>query len=626
MNINVDISVDYLWGDKHFVKNEWGNITYVVGANGTGKTIFAEELRDIFQFKGLDARYFGAERIHALARKWDNHGYLSSDSLQNGLNIGFFNDYRKRASELGQSIDALIELRNKLDLQIKIESILSDVFHKHISFEETGGYLNIKLRESDKVYDLKKDESHGLKEIITLLAFLYDDEYNCIILDEPELNLHPQFQQYILQEIRNLSGDPFQEPGKKMFVILTHSPYMISVQNAEELKNVIVFHKNELPTYISDYSDLESYQKDRLDKLLLRMNVSQKSFFFADKPVFVEGYIDQNFYTTIQYKRGIPLGALGVSIIDVGGKDEVELMYSLCRLLRINAYCIVDLDALFEGKLRQTANRISETSSFLAHKGRKSLMEEIGGIESLINEIVDELLSSSVSLLEANGELVSLITALEAQTGDKQTKKRQRIFATGLDRNRDELERVLSCEANRKLTQLVAIEKDVFECLNSVNIYVLEKGEVENYYTQPLINQYQISDSAKTEYYAKESCAVEEMTREMVETQYSEITDMLDKICKSVEINMEKVLSRKIGDWIHAVQSALRLNPNLTIQQLEMLPEINWNSYQRIIEIVELNTSGTNYSCGFRILRNLVRDAEKVYRFDEKTVAANFCV
>lgn len=66
-----------------------------------------------------------------------------------------------------------------------------------------------------KVYDLKKNESHGLKEIITLLTFLYDDEYNCIILDEPELNLHPQFQQYILQEIKSIAGNPFEEQGKK---------------------------------------------------------------------------------------------------------------------------------------------------------------------------------------------------------------------------------------------------------------------------------------------------------------------------------------------------------------------------------------------------------------------------
>src|SRR5699024_5575287 len=111
--------------------------------------------------------------------------------------------YKSRSDELGQSIDALIELQSKLDLQIKVETILSDVFHKELTFQEKGGFLNVLLADktTQKPYDLKKNESHGLKEIITLLTFIYNDDYNCIILDEPELNLHPQFQQFILQEI-----------------------------------------------------------------------------------------------------------------------------------------------------------------------------------------------------------------------------------------------------------------------------------------------------------------------------------------------------------------------------------------------------------------------------------------
>ena len=623
MNINVDIAVDFLWGDEHFVKNEWGDITYIVGANGTGKSIVAEKLKNIFRNNGLSVRYFGAERINSLASKWDNRGFLPGDNLRRGLDIGNFEQYKERADVLGQSMDALIELRNKLDLQIRIESILLDVFKKQIIFEETGGFLNVKLLESGEVYDLKSSESHGLKEIITLLAFLYDDEYDCIILDEPELNLHPQFQQFVLQEIKKLSGNPQEDPGKKMFVILTHSPYMLSVQDSEDLKNVIVFHKNELPTYIFDYTQLESYQKERLDKLLLRMNVNHKTFFFADKPVFVEGYIDQQFYTTIQYKRGVPLGAIGVSIIDVGGKDEVELMYSLCRLLKINAYCIADLDALFGGKLRQTADRIDETSHYLAEKGRRPLMQEIGGIESLINDVVAELLSIDSARIP-EGELTVLIDTLRAQTGENKVKMKQRIFAIGMKRITEQLQAVLSCESERKITQVLAIERDIFDCLKKVNIFVLEKGEIENYYITPIENHYQISDSSKTEYYSRESRVAESMTVEVMESNYREIIVILDKICESIEINTEKVLSKKIGNWIHAVQSVLRSNPKITVEQLISYPEVNWESYKRVIEIINLNWTDHSYSCKFKILRSLVKDTEKNYSFDGNTVAANF--
>ena len=43
MKIPVDIQIDFLWGEQHFQKEEWGPITYIVGANGTGKSIFAEK-------------------------------------------------------------------------------------------------------------------------------------------------------------------------------------------------------------------------------------------------------------------------------------------------------------------------------------------------------------------------------------------------------------------------------------------------------------------------------------------------------------------------------------------------------------------------------------------------------
>jgi ATP-dependent protease Clp ATPase subunit len=43
--IEITIQLPELWGDRSFVKNEWGNINLLVGANGTGKTLFAEQLK-----------------------------------------------------------------------------------------------------------------------------------------------------------------------------------------------------------------------------------------------------------------------------------------------------------------------------------------------------------------------------------------------------------------------------------------------------------------------------------------------------------------------------------------------------------------------------------------------------
>lgn len=623
MKIDVDINIDFLWGEAHFIKNDWGKITYIVGPNGTGKTIVAEKLREEFKKAKLKTRYFSAERLTNLGSKWDDYGYLQGDHFRDGLNIGRFANYKSRADVLGQSIDALIELRNKIDLQIKIESILSDIFGKTFSFKENGGYLNITMTDSGKVYDLKKNESHGLKEIITLLTFLYDDEYDCIILDEPELNLHPQFQQYILQEIKSIAGNPFEEQGK-MFVILTHSPYMLSIQNSEDLKNLIVFHRHEVPTFIMEYDNMDNYQKSRLDKLLLRMNVNHKTLFFADKPVFVEGYIDQQFFSLLQYKREIPLGAEGISIIDVGGKDEIDIMYNLCRMLKINAFCIIDMDGMFEGKLRQSVDKISNTATFMAEKGREPLMNSIGNIEKLLHEEVDELLKYNGETLQ--GEKKDFFDILKYYSAKKTNMMITRIMFLGLRRIKKEMLTLLSDEGKRKLLQIERLSKDIFECFNSVNIYFLDKGEIENYYVSDIGNQYQISDKKKTDYYLQEYQRINEMDRKEVEEKYKDIIDILDKICSVVDVNTEKFVSSKIGDWIHNVQSILHMNPNITQESLTSNPKINWDSYKRIIEFVELSKNENGFCCKFKILRGLTADSEKVYSFNENTVAANFKV
>ncbi|WP_457818988.1 AAA family ATPase, partial [Staphylococcus aureus] len=81
-------------------------------------------------------------------------------------------------------------------------------------------------------------ECHGIKELLVLLTHLYNDAHQWLIIDEPELNLHPQFQSFLVQEIRKIAGTP--EPGtrKKGVVLITHSPFMIDLRSLADLKSV----------------------------------------------------------------------------------------------------------------------------------------------------------------------------------------------------------------------------------------------------------------------------------------------------------------------------------------------------------------------------------------------------
>ncbi len=75
--IEINIKVPQLWGEETFIKNEWGDINLLVGANGTGKTLFAEQLKNQLKQKGFSVRYLNAERLSGFEKT--NYSYFTSD-------------------------------------------------------------------------------------------------------------------------------------------------------------------------------------------------------------------------------------------------------------------------------------------------------------------------------------------------------------------------------------------------------------------------------------------------------------------------------------------------------------------------------------------------------------------
>lgn len=335
-----------------------------------------------------------------------------------------------------------------------------------------------------------------------LLTFIYNDDYDCIIFDEPELNLHPQFQQFILQEIKKNAGDI--NDGKKIFIILTHSPYMLDINNSNDLLNYIVFHNDTIPSFISSY-EFDPYQLERLNRLLMRINTNHKTLFFAFSPVFVEGYIDQQLFNLIEYKRNIPLGAEGVSIIDVGGKDEVDIMYTLCQKLGIAAKAIVDLDALFEGKIRQTIANLPETSKYLAEQGQKDLMAIVGELQTLSGEIADSLITlDPLTLNNPSSEFCDFLGTLKKVHGEHALKIKRRLTLLAVQRIPDEISQYVEKPYINNILRAKALAIHAITCFELSNVYILAKGEIENYYSTYIGNQYAISDSKKTDYFLAE--------------------------------------------------------------------------------------------------------------------------
>ena len=184
LHIETKVKLPFLWGKAAFKKNNWTQVNLIVGPNGSGKTLLANEIASQFRNYDLDVTFLRSDRI-------------PEDQV-------------------------LAVLRSNQQVKERIESVLSGMFGKSITFQEQedGNFLPMVVNKARGVeYNLKEGECHGLKEILQLLIALYNSQSDCLIFDEPELHLHPQFQLFFMKEIRKAAA---LEPGKIFF---SHNPF-----------------------------------------------------------------------------------------------------------------------------------------------------------------------------------------------------------------------------------------------------------------------------------------------------------------------------------------------------------------------------------------------------------------
>src|SRR5690554_5132163 len=89
INIPISIGIPDIWNTQTFTKSNWGPINLIVGPNGTGKSLFADQLKKQLTQKGYKARLLNAERLSGL-EKQDYSYYTHGSRLRQGLDISQF--------------------------------------------------------------------------------------------------------------------------------------------------------------------------------------------------------------------------------------------------------------------------------------------------------------------------------------------------------------------------------------------------------------------------------------------------------------------------------------------------------------------------------------------------------
>lgn len=621
INIPVNITLPKIWKGT-FAKSEWNSINFIVGANGTGKTLFADQLKLQIQQAGplFKVRLLTAERLAGFEKQ--NYTHFSGSNFDSGLNISNFDNYKSHGEHYGLSTSAFVILKERLDISIKIEALLSDIFKKTIKLVEEGGYLKPKIQNIDggAEYALKQDECHGLKEIITLLTFLYDDKHNYIIFDEPELHLHPQFQSFFLHELRKLAGDPLVDLSKKMFFIITHSPYFLDLSSLDDLKSVIVCHSNQMPTYIKD-EDLDSNDEYILKRFLPRFNTHHKQFFFSPNPIFVEGYTDQQIILLLLEKCKINISASGASIIDVGGKDELAVFYKLCTKLSINCRIIADYDALFRGKLRESFSTDNNVIASFTEAGfGEDVAKCIGDIQRDLSNIADKIKQSTTTDEDVK-KLICHLTVLFENKSENIEKIRDCILLS-IYRIKDNMKTVLYSPTI--VDSIIAKHEHYLQCIEHSRIFIIKDGKLEHYFKSSSIDYLNIAN--KGDLFHSEIDYILELDENEIETNYSNLLHLLKKSIPHITVDMSKHIKHNLVDWIQNVQSAISRNEVKDITMLKSNARINYNLYSQLFECadgaLQIADDGT-FTCTIRLNSSFI-GKELDVSFDHNTTAQNF--
>ena len=591
-SIDIKLNLKVPWKNENFEMSEIGYINYLVGPNGTGKSQFSEQLKNFFNNKQLKCRVLSADRLTGLGFSTKeninmNHGnYVASQSnFHDGFGKKEFQYYKQGAEFLDTGVDAFVLLEEKLDLKIKIEAILSQILYRDLRLEWDSGKLvpmtyNVKQATE---YELKK-ESHGVKELLILLTHLYDDSHKVLIIDEPELNLHPQYQAFLLQHIRKVSGNPSE--GKKIIYLISHSPFILDFQTIDDLKSVICFHSDfRKPSFIEN---LDSTDEEKIKQIIPKLNVHHKQLFFANTPIFVEGIFDAQFIKAIQEKRGVSLEGSGSTVIDVGGNEQLSSYYLLSKLLGKKSLFIYDLDSIFfSSQLRINAEGSDEINQFLISLGIGSNFKDIWGLLSSTLEYLKSDLKNKDSVYKAY---------IEQLDGDKKAKKESYALLVYLKYFRD--------EANAKSTNPSKIDllfkqlENVIKAFEEIGIYILKNGAMENYFPSYDGNKFNIDDNKKRDCLNAE---IDWMINECqsnneLKIRYGELYEIMEKLPSGDKIDYKKVIESNLKDLIHKIQKGLSEDKINDESNLPSYIGKEWNSYQRILAISNLNKENQTFT------------------------------
>jgi predicted ATP-dependent endonuclease of OLD family len=209
------------------------------------------------------------------------------------------------------------------------------------------------------------DTGDGITNLIRIIyALVTSQPGDCLVIDEPELSLHPQLQRNLYQLLLDYSR-------QRQVIVVTHSPHYVGwkeISTSSKLFRVYIG--------ADGASRIVSPTNDAFNAVKAHANVTSRKYydsvckelFFSDRAVLVEGSDDVHYTENFLEVAGQP--QLPIMGYGCGGASVIRPWMRLCFDLGIKCAAIFDGDKKdeYDAAVQEFSDREEMAVSFLLSK------------------------------------------------------------------------------------------------------------------------------------------------------------------------------------------------------------------------------------------------------------------
>jgi predicted ATP-dependent endonuclease of OLD family len=236
--------------------------------------------------------------------------------LKNCFNLAGYTNIIETINNLKDSTD-IEYLQDKLGLAVT--NHLKNAWPGHpvkITFSINDRKINLHIKDEGSLSKAKTtaQRSDGFKQFISFLLTVSAENKNkqlsnsFLLIDEPETHLHPQAQQYFLDELKDIS----KKERNNIVLFATHSTFMIDQEdlsrNFRVIKindetNIKTFHKNSATYNAVNFEVFEIYSTGYHNELYSQLHAKYMDQDLNDSARESQRNFDKNYFTDI---HGLP--------------------------------------------------------------------------------------------------------------------------------------------------------------------------------------------------------------------------------------------------------------------------------------------------------------------------------